>query len=492
MNLFDYLLEHASPHDTAVIQDGEKTTYLELRNMANAVAETLARGGIVVGQRIGILAENSPFWIAAYLGILKAGATAAPLPARLTKEELERYVELIACSAFCIDDFLLKKHSSHLPGNSVFIKKNDIFRKKAAGEEKQPQRLPVPVDPENDLAALMFTSGSTGLPNAVRVTHRNIQANTESIIAYLGLESSDRMMVILPFHYCFGTSLLHTHLRVGASLVLNNYFQYIEDMLNEMETWACTGFAGVPSSYQTLLSNRSFRNRKFSALRHVQQAGGKLPDKSIDELRAILPDRVKIHIGYGQTEATARLSALPPDKIGEKTGSIGKGIPGVRLEVLDSNGNPAKTGETGEIVAEGKNVCAGYLVPEAIANPFREGKLYTGDLAYMDEEGDIYIVGREKEFIKPSGYKIMTATIENVLLEIPEISEAAVIGIPHEQLGEAAKAFVLVKTGHHLSTEKILDHCKKTLPVYALPGSIEFVSVFPKNDAGKVLKKLLA
>lgn len=495
MNLFDYLLDNGAPGDPAFIQDGATTTYGELRCMAEAVARSLAESGVSFQDRVGILAENSPFWAAAYLGILKTGAIATPLPSRLTADDLGRYSEAIACKAYCIDNFLLKKYSTFIPAKSVLVLKNNIINLKPEtveqGLKSTAGSLSTPVDPAKDLAALMFTSGSTGQPNAVKVTHQNIRANTDSIIAYLGLKADDRMMVILPFHYCFGTSLLHTHLRVGGSLVINNYFQYVEDVLNEMETSACTGFAGVPSTFQALLSNKSFRHRQFPDLRHVQQAGGKLSEKYINELRSLLPSRVKLYIGYGQTEATARLSALPPEKLGEKTGSIGHGIPGVSLQILNKHDMRVQQGEVGEIVAEGDNVTSGYLFPDPSKNPFRNGKLYTGDLAYADEDGYLYVVGREKDFIKPSGYKVMTATIESALLEIPEVAEAAVTGMPHEQLGEAAKAFVVVKQGHDLSIDQVLEFCKTKLPAYAVPRRIEFTHDLPKNSAGKILKNKL-
>ncbi|WP_167375009.1 class I adenylate-forming enzyme family protein [Prosthecochloris sp. GSB1] len=489
LNLFDYLLENGLPDNVAIIQDGTSTTYRELRAMAEAVALALGKSGISPGDRVAILAENSPFWAASYLGILKTGAVAAPLPSRLTAGDLARYVRVLACRAFCADNLLAKKHSALMPEKNALVLKNDILGRKndVAGTVQETVR----VYPANDLAALMFTSGSTGEPNAVMVTHRNIMANTASIIAYLGLGPDDRMMAILPFHYCFGTSLLHTHLRAGASLVLNNYFQYVEDVLNEMEEEGCTGFAGVPSTYQTLLSNKSFRGRGFGQLRHVQQAGGKLPDRQIAELRAILPKHVNIHIGYGQTEATARLSALPPDKLEEKTGSIGRGIPGVSLQVLDKEGKPVKPGETGEIVASGENIAPGYLFADPSKNPFRDGRLYTGDLASVDEEGYIFITGREKDFIKPSGYKVMTATIENAILEMPGVAEAAVVGIPDDQLGEAAKACVVVTQSRALSPEQIIDFCTRSLPPYAVPRIVEFLEALPKNASGKILKSRL-
>ncbi len=493
MNLFDYLLENADLQRIALIEDGATTTYGELLRMVEGVEHALKTCGTGFQEKVGILAENSAFWVACYLGIIKSGAVAAPLPSRLTADDLENYTKLIHCRTLCIDDRLVARYERLITESDNQVLKSAIMPHKndARAPESANSSESEPVDSESDLAALMFTSGSTGQPNAVMVTHKNIMANTGAIVSYLDLLHDDRMMAVLPFHYCFGTSLLHTHLRAGASLVINNYFQYVEDVLNEMETLACTGLAGVPSTFQSLLNNKSFRERRFAALRHVQQAGGKLADRYIEDLRSILPEETRLFISYGQTEATARLSYLPPEKLQIKAGSIGKGIPGVTLRVVNQTGKDAKQGEIGEIVAEGDNVAAGYLLADPAKNPFRNGKLHTGDLGYADDDGYIYIVGREKDFIKPSGYKVMSATIEQVLLEIPEIADAAVVGIPHEQLGEGAKAYIVQKEHDTLLPDNILDYCKMKLPAYAVPCSIEFMDSLPKNASGKIQKKLL-
>lgn len=182
-------------------------------------------------------------------------------------------------------------------------------------------------------AVLMYTSGTTHKPCAVRVSHHNIRANTESIIEFLDLSNEERIMVVLPFYYCFGTSLLHTHLRVGGSLVLSNSFTFTKTVLDMMQTYHCTGFAGVPSTFQTLIRNNSLRRLRMKSLKKVQQAGGKLPAAQLKELIDILPG-VKIFVMYGATEATARLSYLPAGMLNEKMDSIGKGIPGVELKIL--------------------------------------------------------------------------------------------------------------------------------------------------------------
>jgi len=219
--------------------------------------------------------------------------------------------------------------------------------------------------PEKLEAARLATTG--GAPKGVMVSHRNIECNTRDIISYLGLTPKDRVMVVLPFHYCFGISLLHTHLLAGASVVLNNGFKlYPEEVLQEMQQRECTGLAGVPSTYQILLRKSRFRELSFPALRWFQQAGGKLPNPYITEILGSFP-AVRFFLMYGQTEATARLSYLPPERLGDKLGSIGKGLPSGRLEVLRPDGTPVRRGanETGEIVAS-------IVLPPAIARNLGE------------------------------------------------------------------------------------------------------------------------
>jgi acyl-CoA synthetase (AMP-forming)/AMP-acid ligase II len=337
----------------------------------------------------------------------------------------------------------------------------------------------------------MFTSGSTGKPRGVMVSHANIRANTHSINQYLGLTEKDRIMTVLPFHYCFGTSLLHTHLRVGGTLVLDPRFMYPEKVLQRMQETQCTGFAGVPSHYQVLLRKTSLRMKSFPHLRYVQQAGGHLAPAFLRELRAALPT-TQIFVMYGQTEATARLSYLPPDLLERKLGSIGKGIPGVRLRVQNEAGKDVCPGEVGEIVAEGKNVTQGYWrAPAETAVSFRDNKLFTGDLATVDEDGFIFLVGRAKDFLKCGGKRISCKQLEQQLLECENLLETAVIGVPDDVLGEAVKAFVVPRPGSVAAQEQLRKFCKEHLPLQLVPREIVVVDGLPKSPAGKVLKEQL-
>jgi long-chain acyl-CoA synthetase len=496
MNLYDYLLANAKKERLAIISRKEQVTYEELMARAESVAFALRQFGVQEGERVGILAENSAFWVASYLGILKIGAIATPFPARLTLEQCHTLIEMVQCSAFCIDQSRLSKCAAAIPAQSKVVTPHSNLAKLPSQvcEILQPRvngNCPATSAMQRaDLAALMFTSGSTGQPNAVKISHHNIIANTESIINYLDLKYEERMLLVLPFDYCFGASLLHTHLRMGGTLVINKSFLYIEDVIHDLKDYECTGFAGVPTIYQHLLRRSSFFHHDFPHLRHVQQAGGRLANVFIREFVAHIP-QVQFFVMYGQTEATARLSYLQPERLSDKIGSIGRGIPGVTLQVLDQVGNPIMPGEEGEIVAEGENVASGYWVPDPVKQNFRCGRLYTGDLATVDKDGFIYLTGRLSDFIKPSGHRISCKEIEEVLIEMPEVVEVAVVGIPSLERSEAPKAYIVTKDNHRISNKQVMDYCKGKLPVYAIPHEIEFLSDLPKNSSKKILKKLL-
>jgi long-chain acyl-CoA synthetase len=302
------------------------------------------------------------------------------------------------------------------------------------------------------------------------------------------------VMVVLPFHYCFGASLLHTHLMAGGCVVLNNDFKlFPEEVLQELQKKECTGLAGVPSTYQILLRKSRFRELPFPALRWFQQAGGKLPNPFIAEILGSFP-RVRYFLMYGQTEATARLSYLPPDQLQNKLGSIGRGLPSTRLEVLKADGTPVTPGaeESGEIVAAGDNIALGYWNdPEETAKYFKHGKLYTGDIARVDRDGFIFIVEREREMIKSGGNRVSAKEVEDVIAELPQVVEVAVLGAPHELLGEAINAFVVVSRDATITPHDVEAHCRKRLPSFKAPEKVTFLPNLPHNGSGKVLKPKL-
>jgi acyl-CoA synthetase (AMP-forming)/AMP-acid ligase II len=239
------------------------------------------------------------------------------------------------------------------------------------------------------------------------------------------------------------------------------------------------------------LRNTSFPRRELKSLKKVQQAGGKLPNVFIEELIAALP-HAQIFIMYGQTEATARLSYLPPEMLDAKLGSIGKGIPGVTLEVLKVSGDSVKPGEVGEIVASGDNISPGYLDdPEASEEKFIDGRLYTGDLATIDEDGFIFIVDRKADFIKSRGHRVSSQEIEAKILKIPQVVSAAAIGVPDDLTGEAIKVFVVLQKKAQITTETILEYCQKNMARHTVPKEIVILDKLPMNAHGKFIKSEL-
>jgi long-chain acyl-CoA synthetase len=497
-NVTDFLLKAKEPDRIALQLLNRSHSYGELRTAAYTIAAYLVERGCQKGDRVLLVSENSFFWVAAYLGILRAGLVAVPLPNTTSADDLKYILEVTAARAALVQAKFATRNSQRLTGTHLLTDcqipnvANVLSQRNFAQVQLSQSSAQLTDTGPDDLAALMFTSGSTGKPRGVMVSHRNIMANTESIIQYLGLTENDRIMTVLPFHYCFGTSLLHTHLRVGGTVVVDSRFMYPEAILQRMIDTQCTGFAGVPSHFQILLRSSSLPKKQFPRLRYVQQAGGHLAPFFLRQLQDALP-ATQIFVMYGQTEATARLSYLPPELLSTKLGSIGKGIPGVTLRVLNELGEEVKAAEVGEIVAEGENVTLGYWqAPQETASSFRNGKLYTGDMATVDEDGFIYVVDRAKDFVKCGGKRVACRQIEDQLLECDELLEAAVVGVPDEILGEAVKAFVVPRSSNGNGLRDSLnDFCKKHMSPQLVPKEIILLQALPKNSSGKVLKQNL-
>ena len=487
MNITDYLLEQGNPESTALVTPKREYTYRELKQATAGMIEAFQSAGINSRDRVGILGSNSLFWVSSYLAGMKMGAVMVPLATKLPPSELTLRIEQTGCKGLCVEKRLQKRYGEAF-SKSLFVMNEDAFEVEHAAA--QLSESAIDFDEHQD-AAWMLTSGTTAKPRIVRITHANIRANTDAIIESLGLTRADRIMAILPFYYCFGTSLLHTHLRVGGSLVPGDTLGFPEKVLDLMEQTACTGFAGVPTTFQMYLRNSTFPQRAMPALRHIQQAGGKLSPVLIDELTQSRP-RADIYIMYGQTEATARLSCLQPEDLPSKLGSIGKGIPGVSLQVLNEDGKEVHAGEVGEIVARGGNISPGYVgEPEINAEKFVHGSLRTGDMATVDEDGYIYIVDRKSDFIKSYGNRVSSQEIEACILEIKEVTAAAVIGVPDPLRGEAIRAFVVLRANAVLNEATVIEHCAKRLARYMVPKDVIFTRSLPVNEHGKVIKSEL-
>lgn len=487
MNAFDYFFEntHALKKDFVMGSKGS-ITYQDLFYRSKKLALYL-NSSLGHGQNILLIAPNSVFFITCYLAIIKSGNVAVPLSPETEQVNLD-YIQSQCQSTLVITTSFLKNKIS-LREVTLFdetdldeIIERDLTGAQAGWDET----------PSVSLAEIIFTSGSTGKPKGVMISHKNLIANTASIVEYLSLAQQDTMMVILPFYYCYGLSLMHTHLRVGGSIVLNNMFIMLGGVLHDLKHYKCTGFAGVPTHYQILLrKSDSFKTTQFPDLRYVTQAGGKLHNAFISEFMESLPG-IRFIVMYGQTEATARLSWLPPEKLPEKIGSCGKAIPGVELSVVDEQGQPVKPGDVGEIIAHGDNIMQGYYNdPESTARTLVNGWLHTGDLARMDDEGYLYLSARIKEIIKVGGRRVSPKEIEEVIVSMPDVIDCTIEAISDDILGESMKATVIIKNSAVAKTtaDDIRSWCASRLASYKIPQIIELKDTIKITATGKKISK---
>lgn len=488
MTFTDYIFEFSSKYDkTSVIFENE-ISYKQTFENVNRKASFIRNKKLSKKDAILLVSDNSNFFIENYFGIIKSGVICVPINPALSNNEIKYIIDSLNIKLIFTQNKFLEKVNGLICDDVEIYTEYSQCDFTEVHENIYSENIRI----EEDVAVILFTSGSTGSPKGVMLTHYNLIYNTNSIIEYLKLTLQDRVEMVLPFYYCYGTSILHTHFRVGGSIVINNRFMFPQTVVKDINKYNCTGFSGVPSNYQILLRMTDIKQTRFPSLRYITQAGGKLSEIFINELIDVLKG-VDIFIMYGQTEATARLSYLPPHLISKKMNSIGMGISGTELVVLNSQGTPVKSGEIGEIAARGGNVMKGYFNDKVETEKvIKKGYLYTGDLAKVDDEGYIYIVSREKNIIKSGGNRISPKEIEDIILQIPEVVECAVIGVYDDILGEAVKCFVVIlENKSYINLKYILEFCKKQLPSYKTPRYIEFLKVLPKNSSGKVLTKEL-
>ena len=496
------------PDHPAVVHGATRTTYAELEQTSNRIANALIVRGISRGDRVAILLENSCSYVTGYYGILKAGGITVPLFPSASEAELTYMIgqsgaRAIICGdrstdhlARCLpklENLSIVIHTGSAPLKGLPPQEILIWDEIcASGDAARPTRPVIDVD----VASIIYTSGSTGRPKGVALSHLNVVSNTRSIVEYAHLTADDSVLVVMPFPYVFGKSLLNTHVCVGGTVVIDNRFVFPNTVLETMRREQVTGFAGVPLIYATLLKHSGFVQQSWNHLRYVMQAGGSLAPALIKRLMEVLPNS-EIYIMYGATEASARLSYLPPADLSRKLGSVGKAIPNVELKIMTEDGTEAKQGEVGEVIARGSNIMRGYWNdPEETGKVIDRCGYHTGDLGYMDEEGFLYIVGRIKEMIKVAGYRVSPKEIEEALLEHTGIHGAAVVGLPDESLGEKICAYVVrnqdgPESGPPLAEEDIIKFCRQRLPSHKVPGEVRFVSELPKSTSGKVQKQAL-
>jgi long-chain acyl-CoA synthetase len=485
------------PDQTGVVEVRGSRSYADLYQDAARIAQVLVNCGVKRGDRVVLALENSHLWVTAFFGILEAGGVVVPLAAGQKNDRLQYAVRDCTPVACIVDEATasalgpagatLAMLVDRRGGDHVRHVALDLHRAMAQASPVAPLVRVIDVD----LAAIVYTSGSTGAPRGVMLSHLNLTANAESIVQYLRLTPRDRMMVVLPFHYVYGLSLLTTHLSVGGSLAIDNRFAIPNIVLKSMQQFEVTGLAGVPSTFALFLHRSSIARMAFPSLRYVTQAGGAMPPALLQQWLRVLPN-VPFYVMYGATEASARLAYLDPSQLSARVGSIGTAIPNVELAVIRENGQRASPGEVGEIVARGSNIMMGYWnCPEDTAAALGPHGFRTGDLAQCDSEGFLYIVGRRQDMLKVGGERVGAKEIEDVLHEHPAVHEAAVVGAAHELFGEVPVAFVALCPDASASPEQIVSFCRSRLPDHKVPVRIMVQDDLPKSAAGKIDKPAL-
>jgi acyl-CoA synthetase (AMP-forming)/AMP-acid ligase II len=488
-------IARAEPRRIALVEGDRRIDYGAFIDSARRFAAFLRARGCDDGDRVAQILPNGIEAAVAWYGAWLAGATVVPLNAQARARDFAPWLRHSGAR------FLL-----HAAGNrdvdAALAMLDDAPLRIVVGDTTsedavtwtQTQAVPgddLPVSAGAAPAAILYTSGTTGAPKGVTLTQMNFAANVDAIVAYLGLDSSDSVVSILPFYYSYGASLLHTHLAVGARLVIepNTVFPHL--IVETIARERVSGFSGVPSTYALLLDRVALAEHDLSSLRYLTQAGGAMNTTLTRRLCDALP-QARLFVMYGQTEATARLAWLPPERLDDKPGSAGHAIDGVRIEVRDDAGQVLPPGGVGEIWVQGANVMAGYWNdPETSATVLQGGWLRTGDMGRLDDEGFLFLSGRRSDMIKTGAHRVHPLDVEEAIAELEGVSEVAVVGIDDTTLGQAIKAVVVRSAQAALDADAIKAHCRARLAGYKIPKQVEFVPSLPKTASGKVRRALL-
>jgi acyl-CoA synthetase (AMP-forming)/AMP-acid ligase II len=450
---------------------GRKISAEDLPRLIAAYGASLISAGLTKGDRVLIGCSLSPASALVYLGAMYAGLTAVPVDDRALTASAAMLIEATGAKAVWTEAGFQGKGIAE----SVISLQGDLAK------DAPKTMLPAACE-HSDLAALMATSGSTGVPRFVMVSHGNLIANTEAIIRSQRLAQDERAMLILPLSYCFGASVMHTHLYQGGSVVFDRRFMFPDKVLQAIAEFGCTTFAGVPTAYNVLLRRSNIRRVAMPNLKRFLQAGGALPRERIHEMRSIFP-ATEFYAMYGQTEATARISCMEPERWDEKPGSVGRPLDNLTVRIADEKGNDVPAGETGKLLVSGPSICSGYLNdPEETDRVFCDGWLQTRDLARQDEEGYLWIEGREGSFLKMRGIRVSLAEVTARVTAIPGVYECAARAVDHPEAGEALILFVVPDHGAGIVAEEVRRH----LPAHWALDSIRLVSELPKTFSGKI------
>jgi acyl-coenzyme A synthetase/AMP-(fatty) acid ligase len=335
------------------------------------------------------------------------------------------------------------------------------------------------------LAQIIYTSGTTGNPKGVSLSHGNLMTNAKDVVSYLMLSSDDSILNVLPFHYSYGNSVLHTHLYVGAKIILIGSMAFPQEIINTMRELSVSGFSGVPSTYSLFLSHSDWPENP-PPLRYLTQAGGAMSKDLTERLLAASDKQTKIFIMYGQTEASARITWLPPEMLNTKLGSVGVAVEHIRIEIRNEENIRLGNYQKGEVFVAGLSVMQGYWDNVEATEEVLDGIwLKTGDLGYLDKDGYLFLIGRKSDMIKIGGHRIDPLELEEIINKLVFVQESAVIGIDDDILGQRLCAYIVgEKSKKNLFALK--KHCNEYLPAHKMPREINWLPKLPKTSSGKI------
>ncbi len=460
-------LKNIAPGLIALIDDSSHNalTYAELKNQCDEVSKLIQS---VRKKLVFLFCDNSPSSIIKYVASLRSGNAVylanSKMDDKLKDSLISVYQPEIILSIEEIHNLPFEYEKRNLPDGFYYY------------SLLQPKELP---EINKDLAVLLSTSGTTGSPKLVRLSYKNIQANAESIAAYLNIDDSERPITSLPMSYSFGLSVINSHLLKGASIVCTNKSMVMRDFWNTFNQSKCTSFSGVPYNYQ-MLQRLKFDKLELPTLKTMTQAGGRLSEEYIKYFyEASIAKGIKFFVMYGQTEATARISYVPYEILGEKIGSTGIAIPGGKIKIINNDLEVITPRTEGELVYSGQNVMMGYASQREDLSKSDElnGELHTGDLAYKDKNGFCYITGRLKRFIKLFGLRVNLDEVEKMIEND--------FAIPAACLGSDDSLNILLQTTEHGFSDKIK---KSVVDIYKLHHSVvavKCVDNIPVTSSGK-------
>lgn len=476
--------------DAIAIQFQNRTlTYGELEARANRVAQGLIAAGLKPGSRVAVVSRNSDTFIEILIGALKTRVVLLAVNWRLAPPEI-RYIlehgeaELV----FAEEEFVgaVKEASGRAP--------IAIGPHYEAWRDANPAVAPHLAYDADDVVVQMYTSGTTGLPKGVQLTNRNYCAYIEMFekLPWQQNAPDDVMFAPAPFFHVNGINAALRSLHVGSRLITIDQFrpaEVVEMFAREKVTRATL----APAMLQMCLEVPGLDKLDFSSIRLITYGGSPIAERVLKEAGRVFG--CAFAQGYGMTEATSAVTMLAPDDHDpsrDKLKSCGRPLPGVEVRVVDADGKPCPPRTIGEVVVKGPVVSKGYWRDEkATAGAISDGWLHTGDAAYFDEEGYLYIHDRVKEMIVSGGENVYPAEVENALFHHPDVADVAVIGVPHEKWGEAVKALVVVKPGRAVSEPSLIEHARSRIAGFKVPKSVDFVATIPRNAAGKILRREL-